>query len=416
MTNSSSNRLGIVSYLRTALVLIASVVCLLTCSSADATIFKTYITGETDPGTAGEKHVIFTVTFDPAVPLSGTVVTTLEDSVHRLDGIDFIPGTGKTEVVAAGTHLVGADGFVGRYDVAAGVVLLPSYFPSTKSAPVPPPRTTHPSTVKATDTHFYFVENQFGFEAADPHRIMRAPFGAAPPIPAAEVVLDSASSGGLVQYEGIEIHDGRMYFFALDPATADPALKRALFSVPLSPGGLPTGAPVKKLGGLTRGSGLTGVGPSVSDGSDELDYDPFTGLIWGTNIISGELIAYDPVADVGAVVVSAGDVTGGDPGGLGLLGMTINGIRSTGDGHLVFVGLEGIVASIDLSGFIGGGGLGLGTITDADVKALIFAPGDYAFDDLTPLDVVVPEPSTFLLLALGVSGLVVVVCRRRRRS
>ena len=381
---------------------------------SDAIVFKTYITGE--DFTDGTKHVIFTVTFDPAVAGSASIVTTLEDPIHRLDGIDFVPGTGETEVVAAGTHLVGADGFVGHYKVDTGTIL-PEYIPSTGT--VPGSGITHPSSVKSTATHFYYTENQFGFEAGDPDRIIRAPFAGGP----TEVVFFGTDAAVLAEFgvpledfEGLEIHDGRLYFFARDPTSSDPALKRALFSVPLTAGVAVGATPVLELGGLTRGSGSTGSGPSVSDGSDELDFDPITGLIWGTNIISGELIAFDPVGSVGAIVVDATDVAGGSPTGLGLLGRVIDGIRSTSEGHLVFTGLDGVIGSIDLSGFISGGGLGAGTITDSDVFALIDASGDYAFDDLTPLAVfaTTPEPSTFALAILGLAAFAFIAGRRRR--
>ena len=321
---------------------------------------------------------------------------------------------------------MGADGVIGHYDVAAGAILPPAFIPSTKSAPVPPARTTHPSSVKSTDTHFYYTEDQFGFESADPHRIMRAPFGVGKQIPVAEVVLDSASSGGLVEFEGLEIHDGRIYFFALDPATVDPALKRALFSVPLTPAGLPSGPPVKELGGLTRGSGAAGVGPGVSDGSDELDFDPFTGLLWGTNIADGQLIAFDPAfagapPGGGAVVLDAATIAGGTPFGLGLLTRTVDGIRSTAEGHLVFAALDGTIGSIDLTGFVAGGGLGVGSILDADVFPLFDDRLDdtplgleFHFDDLTPL-AAIPEPSTFVLTVLGLGGLGFIALRRKRR-
>lgn len=385
-------------------------------TTADAVVFKTYITGE--DFTLGVEHVIFTVTFNPAVAGSASIVTTLKDPSHRLDGIDFVPGTAKTEVVAGGTFLPPvADGVIGHYNVDASTIL-PEYIVSTKS--VPGAGITHPSSVKSTDTHFYYTENQFGFETGDPDRIMRAPFAGG----LAEVVFVGTDAAVLTEFgvaledlEGIEIHDDRMYFFARDPTTTSPDLKRALLSVPLT-AGLAIGAtPELELGGLTRGSSLDGSGPGVSDGSDELDFDPVTGLIWGTNIISGELIAFDPVSSTGAIVVDATDVLAGAPDGLGLLGRQIDGIRSTSEGHLVFTGLDGVIGSVDLAGFIGGGGLGLGTIMDSDVIALLDAPGLYAFDDLTPLAVaIVPEPGAFVvwtLLGLAAAG---ALRRRSRRS
>lgn len=381
--------LGFITRVRSIGVLLAGVIGLATFHRADAILLTTYVTGETSPGEPGEEHVIFTVTFDPAVAYSGVVTPTITDAVHRLDGIDFVPGTSEMEVVAAGTFLVGADGFVGHYNVFTGSIL-PDYIASTKVAVPPLLTATHPSSVKATATHFYYTENQFGFEASDPHRIIRKPFAGGP----AELVFDGAVAG-LVEFEGLEIVGSRLYFFARDPGDST---KRALMSIGLSGGVWDTVAPAVELAGLGRGA-PAGIGPGSSDGSDELDYDPVTGLIWGSNIATGELIAYDPVADVGAVVVSAAAVAGGTPTGLGLLGKTIDGIRSTSEGHLVFAGLEGVIGSIDLSGFIVGGGLGAGSILDADVFPLVFgAPGEYAFDDLTPLAVAVPEPSAFLLV------------------
>lgn len=400
---------------------------------ADAVILKSYITGEVFTPTL--KHVIFTVTFDPSVLLSGTIVTTLEDTAHRLDGIDFVPGTGETEVVAAGTYLSPPpNGVVGHYKVDTGTILPPYIvFTSTASPipPPPPPITTHPSSVKSTDTHFYYTENQFGFEAADPHRIIRAPFAGG----AAEVVFSGADpavvtafGAPLAQLEGIEIHDGRIYFFARDPTTSSPTLKRALFSASLT-GGVATGvAPVLELGGLTRGTGLAGAGPGTSDGSDELDFDPFTGLLWGTNITDGQLIAYDPVTMTGGVVLDAATIATGSTFGLKLLTRRIDGIRSTGEGHLVFVGLDGTIGAIDLTGFVSGGGLGFGSILDSDVFPLFDDRLDdgmgvdleFAFDDLTPLAVVsIPEPGTMLLVLVAAVFLVPAVRQRscgKRRS
>jgi len=239
-------------------------------AAAHAGIHRTYVTGE-----VGGSDVIFEVILDPAVAGSAAVSVAATDKI-RLDGIDYLPGT--TSEVVVGAQLP-SDGSIPTYNVDTGVKLA-DLVPLTGAG-------TRPSSVLTLGSHVYYTENQFGF-AGPAHRIMRTPV-AGPPGTVA-IVFDGAAGGGLANFEGLEVFGERLYFFARDDVVAT---DRALYSIALSGvTGLSDGTPpVKHLGGLAGG-------PS-GDGSDELDYDPVTGQIYGTNMFNGEVIAWDPVVWLG---------------------------------------------------------------------------------------------------------------------
>lgn len=321
--------------------------------------FVTWVTGEM----AGA-DVVFEVRFHPRVAGSAVIGVAVVEPRHAVDGIDFVPGTAEV-VVGMPT------GIISHYDLASGGVL-PDFIADTDMV-MPPPAGpgTHPSTVLSTPFHFYYIENQFGFGGTASHRIMRKTFGPGP----TDLVYDGAPHG-LVNFEGLEfvLVGSRLYFFAKDPLLP---VGRALVSIGLAPGGLWNGIPpALHIGGLTED-------PGVGDGSDELDYDPFSGLLFGTNIVNGEMIAWDPL--VGAEVSSPGAVhfiDGADiaasAGPLGTLDGEIDGVRSVGNGWLVVTGKAGVIASIDVAGVLADGA------DDGDVRVLALVPG-LSFDDLTPI-------------------------------
>ncbi|MEZ5354152.1 MAG: hypothetical protein R2762_16060 [Bryobacteraceae bacterium] len=339
---------------------------------ADAATFTTYVTGDSPLG-----DTIFRVTLDPAAAFSASIGVAATDTV-RMDGIDFLPGS--TSLVAVGAQ---GPGEISQFNVATGAKL-GSFIPATGAG-------TRPSTVLSTPTHVYYIENQFGFEGPT-HRIMRTPIGGPPGT--AEVVFDGASEG-LVNFEGIEIVGGRLYFFARDPG--DPA-SRALFSIGLAGGVWDTAAPVAHLTGLAAAP--------AGDGPDELDFDPGSGLLFGTNIVTGEIYFWNPGLSVGGLLISSAEI-GAGAGGLARLGTSmIDGIRSSGNGYLVVTGLAGVIASIDIAGALAG-------VDDSDVIVLYDAAlggPSISFDDLSPLTPT-PEPSTFYLGGLALAGLALI--RRR---
>lgn len=320
----------------------------------------TYVTGEVPGG-----DVVFRVRFDPRVPFSALVsVAAVESRGFALDGIDFLPGSTGTVVVGAPT------GKITRYDVITGATL-PDLVPDTDLIAVPPaPGGTWPSTVLSTPTHAYYVENQFGFGGTGSHRIIRKPFAGGPE----ELVFDGVPHG-LVNFEGLELGGGRLYSFTADPFVPD---KRALISIGLA-GGVWDGAPpAVEVGMLWEEPG------PATDGSDELDFDPTLGLIFGTNIENGELVAFSPFLDVevsspGALHFVDGGQVAASTGNLALLGAEIDGIRSNGKGRLVFCGKGGVIAVIDAFGVLADGA------DDGDVVPLVIAPPGIHFDDLTPI-------------------------------
>ncbi|MCE9594410.1 MAG: hypothetical protein K8S98_09460 [Planctomycetes bacterium] len=325
-------------------------------------ILTTYVTGATPTA-----EVVFRVRLDPAIALSGVVTIAVTDPRGiTLDGIDFVPGTHGTEVVVGSPSKV-----IAHYDVVTGAVL-PDYVPHTDLIAAPPAGAgTWPSTVVSTPTHVYYIENQFGFGATASHRIMRKPFGGGPE----SIVFDGAFAGGLKNFEGLEGVAGRLFFFGADPG--DPGA-RALLSIGISMTGVWNGmSPLVEIGGLFKS-------PMSKDGSDELDFDPVTGLLFGTNIINGEVIAFDPflgveVSSPGAMHFIDGMQVAGSTGNLSLLGLAIDGIRSAGEGHLVVSGKGGVILSIDVGGVLGDGA------DDGDVLPIVYAPGVLDFDDLTAL-------------------------------
>lgn len=365
--------------------------CLLAClllagtHASHAGLLTTYVTGENGSGA----NVIFKVVLDPSVIDSAIVTSVVTDPSHRLDGIDFVPGSASTEV-AVGAQTGNA---ITRYNVDSGAIETP--FVAAAGA------TIRPSTILSTSSHIYYIENQFGF-GSGPHRIIRVPVGGG----ATEVVFNGAAVAvpvPLSNFEGLEIFGDRLFFFADDPTPSAGINERALVSIGLS-GGIWDGvAPDLELGGL--------FGDPSGDGSDELDYDPFSGYLFGTNIRNGEIIAFDPLADI--AITSPGALTdrfidstqiGAIPGdsGLSLLLRDVDGIRADGDGHLIFTALTGAIGSIDISGVLADGA------SDSDLLRLYdsgagHAQTGFSFDDLTPF--AVPEPPLPAFLALAMFGI-----------
>jgi hypothetical protein len=332
--------------------------------SAHAGTFVTYVTGE-----VGETHVVFRVIFDPAVPGSAVVTPILAEPSLRMDGIDFLPDS--TTEVAVGAQVGEDGGAIPTFDVSAGV-RLDDLVSDTNAVAPSPPGASRPSTVLSTSTHVYYIENQFGF-AGGLHRIRRTPL--AGPVDAADVVFDGGAMGalGLKNFEGLALVGERLYLFAEDHAMP---MFRALYSIHLDGTGLWDGAaPIKHLGMLTEGP--------AGDGSDELDYDPIAGMLYGTNIIGGEIIVYDPVGLTGGFLISPAAIGMAPPGSklARLATGMLDGIRANRDGYLVVVGLDGVILSIDLAGVAAGLG-------EEDIRVLYddeLTPNGYRFDDLTPL-------------------------------
>ncbi len=348
---------------------------------ASAVLFRTFVTGEDPLG-----DVVFNVTLDPAIAGSATIAVAVRDSV-RLDGIDYLPGSVRE--VAVGAQVAGG-GEITRYDVFAGTVL-PDFVPATGAG-------TRPSSVLTetpTGSHVYYTETQFGF-GAGLHRIMRTPI--AGPAGSTDLVFDGSAvgAGGLVDFEGLELVAGRLYFFARDNVVST---DRALYSIGLDGAGLWDGAaPSNHLGGLTAAA--------AGDGSDELDFDPFSGLIFGSNVINGEVIWWDPFGASGGFLITGAEILAGGPDLLRLASAQLDGIRSTGDGYLVLTGIDGVILSIDIAGAFAGVG-------DEDVTILydrLVEESDFRFDDLTPMNVI-PEPTTIVLIGLGLAAL----ARTKRR-
>ena len=355
-------------------------------SAANAAYLTTYVTGDSGPS-----NKVFSVTMDPAVADSASVSIAVTHPTKTLDGIDFDLSAGA----ALGTVALGSPtspGSVEKANVLTGSVGAAYVADATVIAPVPPPGApAWVSTVLTTpffSDYLYYVENQFGFAAGAPHRIIRHNVLTA--------LEDRVYVGAEVNLEGLEIVDvagtKRLFFFAQDPGDAT---KRALMAVDLAGGIATPGTAVVKIGGLFKA-------PASTDGSDELDYDSGSGLLFGTNIRNGEVIAFDPAAN--AVVGSPGALAGrfidgtqvsaGAADGLGLLGRSVDGIRATGTGRLLFTGRGGVIGSIDIAGVLADGA------QDADVLRMydsVVAGSGYVFDDLTPL----PEPSVGISFCIG---------------
>jgi hypothetical protein len=319
--------------------------------------YVTWVTGE-----LGSTDVLFEVSFVPSVAGSAHAKVLLSDPRGALDGIDFVPGAFEV-VVGMPT------GILSHYDLATGAIL-PDVIPDTETIAVPPATPgTHPSTVWSTPGHVYYIENQFGFGATASHRIVRKPWGPGPE----EVVYDGAVHG-LKNFEGLEGVAGRLYFFAEDPALPT---ARALVSIGIL-GGVWNGlAPAVHIGGLHEDPGST-------DGSDELDFDPPSGLIFGTNIENGEVVAWHPFAGIeisspGALHFVDGGQIAASTGALAALGAEIDGLRSVGDGWLVFTGKGGVMVSLRIAGVLADGA------DDGDARVLFSMPGAVHFDDLTPI-------------------------------
>ena len=118
---------------------------------------------------------------------------------------------------------------------------------------------------------------------------------------------------------------------------------RALIGIDLDPAtglwdGL-AGSVSKEIGGLAAD-------PAVGDGSDELDTDESTGIIYGTNIVSGEILILDATA---SLLITAADILG-STGNLSLLAPGVDGIRADYEGHLILASMAGLLLSVDLAG------------------------------------------------------------------
>ena len=320
--------------------------------------YTTWVTGET-----GGSDVVFEMSFDPRVAGSARARVVVTEPRGALDGIDFVPGTSGL-VVGMPT------GIISHYDRTTGAILA-DYVPDTDLV-VPPPMGagTHPSAVLSTPLHVYYVENQFGFGGTMSHRLMRKSFGPGP----AELVYDGAPHG-LKNFEGLEGIAGRLYFFAEDPFLPT---KRALVSIGVTPAGLWNGLPpAVHIGGLYED-------PFSTDGSDELDFDPHSGFLFGTNIENGEVIAFNPfvgmeISSPGALHFVDGGQVSASGGALAALGAEIDGVRSVGNGWLVFTGKGGVMVSLKVAGVLADGA------DDGDARVLFSMPGAIAFDDLTPI-------------------------------
>jgi hypothetical protein len=319
--------------------------------------YVTWVTGE-----LGSSDVLFEVRFNPKLADSGRARVVITEPRGAIDGIDFVPGT--KEVV-----LGMPSGTIAHYDLEPYAILADYVADTDVVAPPPLGPGTHPSTVLSSPTHVYYVENQFGFGATASHRLMRKSFGAAP----AELVYDGAAHG-LKNFEGLEGVAGRLYFFAEDPFLPT---ARALVSIGIGPMGLWNGLPpAVHVGGLYEDPGST-------DGSDELDFDPISGFLFGTNIENGEVVAYNPflaseVSSPGALHFVDGGQIAASSGALSALGAEIDGVRSVGNGWLVFTGKGGVIVSLDVSGVLADGA------DDGDARVLLSMPGA-SFDDLTPV-------------------------------
>jgi hypothetical protein len=260
-------------------------------------------------------------------------------------------------------------GIISHYHVGLGSIL-PDFVPDTDAALPPGLPGTQPSTVLSTPGHVYYVENQFGFGATPLHRIVRKSWAPGP----AELVYDGGPHG-LVNFEGLELVGPRLYFFAEDPVMPS---ARALMSIGLGPGGLHDGMPpALAIPGLFED-------PLSTDGSDELDFDVSSGLLFGTNIENGEVIAWDPfggieVSSPGAAHFVDGAQVAASAGALAALGAEIDGIRSVGNGWLVMSGKGGVIVSLDVAGVLADGA------DDGDARVLVSMPGLAHFDDLTPI-------------------------------
>jgi hypothetical protein len=322
--------------------------------------YVTWVTGE-----LGASDVIFEVRFHPRFAGSAKLKVVVTDPRGALDGIDFVPGAPEV-VVGMPT------GIISHYDLTTGAILADYVADTDLVAPPPMGPGTHPSTVLSTPGHVYYVENQFGFGATMSHRLMRKPFGPGP----VELVYDGAAHG-LKNFEGLEGVAGRLYFFAEDPFL--PAA-RALVSIGVGPMGLWDGfPPAVHVGGLFEVPGST-------DGSDELDFDAHSGLIFGTNIGNGEVVAWDPFAGLeasspGALHFVDGGQVSASTGALAGLGGDIDGVRSVGNGWLVFTGKAGVIVSLSVPGVLSDGA------DDGDARILYTSPvpGMVHFDDLTPI-------------------------------
>lgn len=117
---------------------------------------------------------------------------------------------------------------------------------------------------------------------------------------AEEVAYDGGILGPPhVNFEGIEIVGDKLHTLINDPTVAD---KRARLAITLDGGGLAVaGSGVIEIHGLAEA-----VGPGT-DGSDELDLDVSSGLLYGSNIITGEINVSDPtgVLPAGFVIDAA---------------------------------------------------------------------------------------------------------------
>ena len=81
----------------------------------------------------------------------------------------------------------------------------------------------------------------------------------------------------------------------------------------------------------------------------------------------------------GALHFVDGGQVSASSGALAALGAEIDGLRSVGNGWLVFTGKGGVMVSLDVAGVLADGA------DDGDARVLFSLPGLVHFDDLTPI-------------------------------
>jgi hypothetical protein len=128
--------------------------------------------------------------------------------------------------------------------------------------------------------------------------------------------------------------------------------------------------------------------------------------------VSDPAARHDRPAAVGSVHVAEAAISGAPGTPLGRFATAmIDGIRATGDGHLVVTGLAGVIASIDVD--IGVGGT---PVLGAGGVRLLYdtVPGGplLNFDDFTAF-VPIPLPGVPWLFGIGLVGLATVRMRWR---
>jgi hypothetical protein len=199
-------------------------------------------------------------------------------------------------------------------------------------------------------------------------------------------------------------------------------------------------APLDNLYAASGAPGLPIIAPFYSDIDTRW---PDSGIVsWGTGLIGGRLAfiaRWDNVGEYGApvfspntfsvVLVSRSDLGAGNFDVFfnyqtitwDRQGHVVAGFHSGGGENPIYYSLPGSLTSVDGENvvqtgvFFDGGLLSLAASTNTGTHgALSFSARDGNFLDIGPITVI-PEPSTYVLLALGL-GLIGFAARRRRRS